>query len=106
MNDHLDNETREYMNEKAKAALLDAKRLFMQDAPLEEIGAALDEAAMYAGTDFMDYWVLGLQNDILRLEADDESFPEYSRKTILEDFNEAMRECVPEGHHLSLMPAF
>ena len=106
MNDHLDNETREYMNAKAKAALMTAKTLFMEDASLEEIGAALDEAAMYAGTDTMDFWVLGLQNDILRLDDEEGKWPDYDRGTILKDFNEAMRECVPEGYNLSLMPAF
>jgi len=89
MNDHLDNETREYMNAKAEAALLDAKRLYMMDATLDEIGAALDEAVMYAGCNNVDDFAFSIQNDMVIIELGEKA-PEAHREGILARFDAAI----------------
>lgn len=89
MNDHLDNETRAYMNAKAEAALLDAKRLYTMNATLDEIGAALDEAVMFAGCDNVDDFAFCIQNDMVMLELGDEG-SEKHRMSILARFDAAI----------------
>ena len=79
MNEHLDQDTMEYMNNQAQAAYEDARGLMVANADPLSIIARLEDCMHYAGSDEVDTDILWLINAVMEwndMKNDEFEWPE------------------------------